>query len=101
MLKKEICQTQKDQEKLLELFLLRASASWLERQNWTSSPYGGPNPVQHLIDHLKMLSSQQWEEVFQNGNQSLHPETLAELYEALKAIDPLIQQFYDKTMGKK
>jgi hypothetical protein len=86
-----------ENNKLVDLFLLKAATEWLEKQNWISSPYGGENYLEDIIFRIKLLSGQEWQAVFQDGKWpsegSSGENRIHEYFEMLKTIDPGIKNF--------
>jgi hypothetical protein len=91
----KLIQNEKDHSRFLDLFLLKSAAEWLEKQNWISSPYGGENYLEDMIFRIKMLSGQEWNAIFQDGNVPANLQQVREYFEMLKTIDPEIKTFYD------
>lgn len=94
-----LIQNDSEQNKLIDLFLLKAITSWLEKQNWISSPYGGDNYLEDIIFRIKLLSGQEWKAVFQDGQVPYDSALIKEYFEMLKMIDPSIKHFYDETIN--
>ena len=88
-----------DQVQLLDLFLLKSATEWLEKQNWTSSPYGGDNYLEDMIFRIKVLSGKEWETVFQEGKLPYDLAQMKEYFEMLKTIDPSIKVFCDGVLN--
>ncbi len=85
-----------EQNKLMNLFLLKSATEWIEKQNWISSPYGGENYLEDIIFRIKLLSGQEWNSIFQSIiTKDANKELMKEYFEMLKTIDPHIRDFCD------
>ncbi len=90
----KLIRTEDEHSKLMDLFLVKAATEWLEKQNWISSPYGGDNYLEDVIFRIKLMSGNEWNRVFSNGNIPSDP-VMREYFEMLKTIDPNIKNFCD------
>ena len=63
--------TEEKYQQMAQLFVLKLAVSWLEKQDWMSSPYGGQNPAQDLLFQTQLTANRMWEDFFSKRNNSL------------------------------
>lgn len=60
--------TEEKYQQMAQLFVLKLAVSWLEKQEWMSSPYGGQNPAQDLLFQTQLTANRMWEDFFSKRN---------------------------------
>lgn len=92
--------TEKHQQ-MANLVFLKLAASWLEKQNWVSNPYGGQNPLQDLIFQTQLTANRIWEDFFSKKMDSFKAEELKRQISELEDLTPELQTFFEQKIKAK
>ena len=82
-------------QQMEKLILLKLAASWLEKQEWVNSPYGGQNPVQDLLFQTQLTANRIWENFFSKKESRNGTEDLKRHLSDMRDLTPEIRRFFD------
>ena len=85
---------------MARLIILRLAASWLEKQNWVQSPYGGQNPVQDLLFQAQLASNRVWEDFFSKNKESFNYDVSSIKNQILQMgeLSPELKEFFQRRL---
>ncbi|MBC7743003.1 MAG: hypothetical protein H7061_12455 [Bdellovibrionaceae bacterium] len=87
-------------QQMARLIILRLAASWLEKQNWVDSPYGGQNPVQDLLFQAQLAANQVWEDFFAKNKNSFNYDVSRIKNQILQMseLSPELKEFFQRRL---
>ena len=87
---------------MARLIILRLAASWLEKQNWVSSPYGGQNPVQDLLFQAQLAANRVWEDFFAKDQDSFSCDITGIKQQILQMseLTPELKEFFQQRLNE-
>ncbi len=87
-------------KQMARLLILKLAASWLEKQNWVDSPYGGQNPVQDLLFQAQLASNRCWADFFakNQNNFNLDISRIKEQINQMSELAPELKEFFEKRL---
>lgn len=88
-------------QQMVRLVILKLAASWLEKQDWVSPPYGGQNPLQDLIFQTQLTANRIWEDFFANKADQMSVEELKRQISGLSELTPELQLFIENRLRTK
>jgi hypothetical protein len=93
--------TEEKHEEMARLIILKLAATWLEKQDWVSSPYGGQNPVQDLLFHAQLAANRVWEDFFskKENNVDFDAQSLQKKILEIADLTPELKDFFHKRLN--
>lgn len=88
-------------QQMVSLIVLKLAASWLEKQEWVSTPYGGQNPLQDLIFHTQLTANRIWEDFFSKKMDQFTLEEVKRQISDLGDLTPELQIFIENRLSTK
>lgn len=88
-------------QQMVRLIILKLAASWLEKQDWVSNPYGGQNPLQDLIFQTQLTANRIWEDFFSKKMDQFKADELKRQISELGDLTPELQLFFENKLKSK
>jgi len=88
-------------QQMVSLVVLKLAASWLEKQDWVSPPYGGQNPLQDLIFQTQLTANRIWEDFFAKKADQMSVEELKRQISDFGDLTPELQLFIENRLSTK
>ncbi|MBC7458690.1 MAG: hypothetical protein H7235_10450 [Bdellovibrionaceae bacterium] len=87
-------------QQMARLIILRLAASWLEKQNWVSTPYGGQNPVQDLLFQAQLAANRVWQDFFSKNSNNFNYDVsrIKEQILQMSELSPELKEFFQKRL---
>jgi len=89
--------TEEKYQQMAQLFVLKLAVSWLEKQDWMSSPYGGQNPAQDLLFQTQLTANRMWEDFFSKRN-SYDQTSLKQQFGDMGDVASELSDFFDRKL---
>lgn len=89
------------QQQIMRLIILKMAASWLEKQDWVTTPYGGQNPVQDLLFQTQLTANRIWEEFFKGKENTQGADELKRQILEIGDLTPEIRHLFDAHLKSK
>lgn len=93
--------TDEKHQQMIRLIILKLAASWLEKQDWVSNPYGGQNPLHDLIFQTQLTANRVWEDFFSKKMDPDKAEQLKRQISELGDLTPELQLFFENKLKQK
>ena len=88
-------------QQIERLIILKLAASWLEKQEWVNTPYGGQNPVQDLLFQTQLTANRIWEDFFSKRENGLSTDDLKHQILEISNLTPELKNFFSSQLKPK